>query len=444
MKPATLERVPPNDQIAERAVLGSMLLDRAVASMCLEVVGPDDFYHPANGMVVRAIVDLLNSEVPIDFITVRDRLLQSGDLESVGGETYLATLAESVPSSAHGEHYARIVRNKAIRRGFIHTAGGLINAAYSEDQTTDEFIEQAESQLMAALESRRSSEPVEMKDVLKVLFDSIEAGTVLGDGLSTGYFELDNYVKLGKGNLVILAARPGIGKSAAVLGTVLHNAIREKKRVALFSLEMKSMELSARMLSQESGVPFEIITKGKMMTSDQKDRILSATTRMRETSVKIDHELEHGVQSIRSRCRRMAAQGGLDLVVIDYLQLIQSGRKVESRRVEVDEISRGLKLMANELDVPVVALSQMSRDIEKGEREPRLSDLRESGGLEQDADVVIFLHRPHKDEAEKGGLATEDAYLLIRKNRNGQCGRVKMQWNGACMRLEVPYGGGLL
>lgn len=439
-----MEQVPPHDLDAEKALLGSMLIDRTMAGMCAEIVRPEDFYHPAHGAVARAIQEMLSRDLPIDYITLRDHLSTSGGVDGVGGDEYLATLAESAPSSANGEHYARIVRDKALLRNFVTTCGNLIRDAFAEDRPVDEFVNYAETKIMETMVQRRKDEPLQIRDVLKKLFESIEKGEGVCSGLSTGFFELDEMVKLGKGHLIILAARPSIGKSSAVLGTVLHNAIRDKKRVALFSLEMKSIELAARMLSQESGVPYRTITKGKMLTSDERDRLCEANALLADADILVDHELEHGVQSIRSRCRRMVAQGGLDLVVVDYLQLIESHRRSESRRVEVDDISRGLKKMANELDVPVLALSQMSRDIEKSEREPRLSDLRESGGLEQDADTVIFLHRPHKEEAEQGGLDVEDAYLLVRKNRNGQCGKIKLQWHGPCMRLQVPYGGGMM
>lgn len=432
---STLERVPPHSQEAEMSVLGAMMLERHMAGECLLIVTPDDFYVPAHRQVATCLMELYDGNVPIDLVTMIDRLRQKGWLEQIGGESYLATLAESVPSAANGEHYARIVRDKSLLRHFVTTAGDLIRDAYAEDRPIDEFLDQAEQQIFDATERKSAGQPDAVRDILQETFEEINAAAQGGPtGLATGFIELDELLTgLRKGEMIVLAARPSVGKTTLAMNIAMHIAVVEKQPLAFFSLEMRKTEVAKRMLCAQAKIDMHQVGKG-VLSEDERGRLIKASGELAQTQFFIDDTPGQTIFDIRAKSRRLKAQHDIKLVVIDYMQLMQQPRRAENRQVEVAEISRAIKALARELEVPVMALSQLNRDVEHSDRLPRLSDIRESGAIEQDADVVLLLHRSVVDTAE-GGDATADATIVVAKHRNGRTGKLQLQFQGEYVRF---------
>jgi replicative DNA helicase len=420
-RPATFERVPPQNVDAEQSVLGSMMLSKDAMADVVEVLRGDDFYRPAHETIFETAVKLYNSGDPVDALTVGAELQKSGQISRVGGPEYLHTLLASVPSAASAGYYARLVREQSILRRLVEAGTRIANMGYDADGTeVDDVVDGAQAEIFAVTERRNSEDFLAIGDLLERTLEEVEAasnrdGTMLG--APTGFRELDDLTGgLQGGQMIVIAARPAIGKSTLGLDIARATAIGHNKAAVIFSLEMSREEITKRMLAAESGVKLTKLTKGPMGPNDW-ERLASTAARVAKAPLFVDDSPNMSLMEIRAKCRRLKQQHDLQLVVIDYLQLMSSGRKVESRQQEVSEFSRALKLLAKEINVPVIAISQLNRGPEqRGDKKPMLSDMRESGSIEQDADIVILLHREdaYDYEARPG-----EADFIVAKHRGG-------------------------
>lgn len=432
-----INRIPPQDAEAEQAILGSLLLDKDAIIKIADKVVAEDFYEDRHAVIFRTIMDLYEQRSAIDLLTVSSRLREGDSLDKVGGGSYLATLVNIVPSSAHVLHYANIVRKKGTLRRLISQANDIISMSYNEEMDLESTLDKAEQKLFSVSQQAMKQNFVPLSDILHETFDRIdelhrEKGKLRGVG--TGFTDLDN--KLGglqRSDLIILAARPSMGKTSLALDMVRNVAMSQKKAVGFFSLEMSKDQLVDRLLSAEADVDLWKMRTGKLNDlgpDNDFERIGHALGRLSEAQIFIDDSGALNIMELRTKARRLQAEHNLDLIVVDYLQLMQ-GRSTDNRVQEVSEISRSLKILAKELDVPVLALSQLSRAVEQrgGDKKPQLSDLRESGSIEQDADVVMFIYR---DEmyAGKDSKKPNIAEILIRKHRNGPTGEVELFFDG--------------
>ncbi len=430
-------RIPPQNIEAEQSVLGSLLLDKDGVIKIADILYPDDFYDEKNAIVYRAILHLYDERSPIDLLTVQAKLRDGNSLDTVGGVTYLTTLVNMVPSAAHIVHYAQIVRKKGTLRRLIGQASDIITLGYEEQGDLETMLDQAEQKLFSVSQKYLKQNFVSLGEVLHETFDRLdelhrEKGKLRG--VATGFKDLDS--KLGglqKSDLVILAARPSMGKTSLALDVIRNVAMQEKKSVAIFSLEMSKDQLVDRILAAEADVDLWKMRTGKLNDlgpDNDFERIGHALGRLSEAKIFIDDSGSLNIMELRTKARRLQSEHDLDLIVVDYLQLMQ-GRSTENRVQEVSEISRSLKILAKELNVPVLALSQLSRAVEQrgGDKKPQLSDLRESGSIEQDADVVMFIYR---DEMYTGKESKKPhiAEILIRKHRNGPTGEVELFFDG--------------
>jgi len=432
-----INRIPPQDTQAEQAVLGSLLLDKDAIIKIADTIVPEDFYEDKHAVIYRTILDLYEQRSAIDLLTISSRLREGDSLDKIGGASYLATLVNIVPSSAHVLHYAQIVRKKGTLRRLIGQANDIISLSYNENMDLESMLDKAEQKLFSVSQQYLKQNFVPLSDILHETFDRIdelhrEKGKLRG--VATGFTDLDN--KLGglqKSDLIILAARPSMGKTSLALDIVRNVALGQKKAVGVFSLEMSKDQLVDRLLSAEAEVDLWKMRTGKLNDlgpDNDFERIGHALGRLSEAKIFIDDSGSVNIMELRTKARRLQAEHNLDLIVVDYLQLMQ-GRNTENRVQEVSEISRSLKILAKELNVPVLALSQLSRAVEQrgGDKKPQLSDLRESGSIEQDADVVMFIYR---DEMYTGKESKKPhiADILIRKHRNGPTGEVELFFDG--------------
>ena len=416
---AEFERTPPQDLIAEQSVLGGMLLSKDAIADVVEILRERDFYRPAHELIYDAILDLYSRGEPADAITVSAELTKRGDIARAGGAPYLHTLISSVPTAANANYYAKIVREHAIMRRLVEAGTKIVQLGYSGEGEVDDAVDQAQAEVYAVTERRTSEDYVTLASLLPEALDEIEAISkgVGIEGVKTGFRDLDALTHgLHPGNMIILAARPAVGKSTLGLDIARYASIHEGKTSVIFSLEMSRSEITMRMLSAEARVGLNNIRSGQL--SD--DEWAKLARRMGEISAAplfIDDSPNLSMMEIRAKARRLKQRHDLKLIVIDYLQLMTSGKRVENRQQEVSEFSRHLKLMAKELDVPVIAISQLNRSPEqRSDKKPMLSDLRESGSIEQDADVVILLHREDMyDSQNRSG----EADLIVAKHRNG-------------------------
>ena len=425
----SVERLPPHNLEAEQSVLGSLLIDRDAIIKIAAFVKPDDFYHSANGTIYQAVLDLYNRREPTDFITLSDELERREQIDRVGGIAYLSSLLNAVPTAVHVEYYGRIVERAATLRRLIDAGTEIVSIGYREGIDTEDALDAAERTIFTVSEKRQTKDFQSISEVLDRFFDQIDymqqhRGDVVG--VATDFSDLDQLTGgLQKSDLVILAARPSMGKTAFALGMAYGAAIKHGKTVGIFSLEMSAEQLVQRLLSMETGVDSHRLRLGQIDDGEW-DRISRAFGRLAEANIYIDDSAGAGVMDVRSKSRRLQAEHGLDLVVVDYLQLM-SGRRTDNRVQEISEISRGLKGLARELNVPVVALSQLSRAVEtRADHRPMLSDLRESGSIEQDADIVMFIYREEKyeEESEKKGIAE----IIVAKHRNGPVGSINLRF----------------
>jgi len=418
-------RVPPHSLEAESSILGSILIDKDAIYAVAELLRPDHFYHPGHEKIFAAMLDLYEERAPIDLVTIAERLKKQKVLSKVGGRAYLAKLANQVPTSSHAESYAKIVKDLASKRELIGAASIINQVAFDEGLDANEALDKAERAVFSLSQKYLRGIPISLREALAASFDRLDELQKQGDGLRgvpTGFNDLDNLLAgLQRGNLVILAARPGVGKSAFALNMARHNSVDKKTPVCFFSLEMSKEELVDRLLVRQADIDSWRMKTGKLNDTDF-SKLSDAMGILAEAPLYLDDTPALTILEIRAKARRLQVDADLKLIIVDYLQLVQ-GRHLENRVQEVAEISQGLKSLAKELGVPVLALSQLSRAVEvRGGARPRLADLRESGSIEQDADVVIFLYR--EDEENPETITCE-----VAKHRNGPTGIFKLYFN---------------
>lgn len=433
----SFDRIPPQAPEAEEAVLGAMLLSKGAIGDVSEVLRGGDFYKPANETIFDVILDLYARGEPADMVTVADELSRSGNLQRAGGADYLHTLISSVQTAANATYYARIVREKSLLRGLVSAGTRIAQLGYAEaGGDVDGLLDSAQAEVMAISEKRGGQDYISLSDLSEeVLAELNDIASNKGklSGVPTGFADLDRLTQgFHPGQMVIVAARPGMGKSTIALDFCREAAIRNDITTAIFSLEMSRSEIAMRLLSAETGVWLQKMRSGDMTSQDW----TAVSKRIGEVSsapLFIDDSPNMSMSEIRAKCRRLKQQENLGLVVVDYLQLMSSGKRVESRQQEVSEFSRSLKLLAKELGVPVIAVAQLNRGPEqRADRRPMIADLRESGSLEQDADVVMLLHRPemYDPEDRKG-----EADIIVAKHRNGPTDTIPVVFQGAQARF---------
>ena len=441
----SLHKLPPQNLEAEQAVLGAVLLDNTVLPQAIEALHTDDFHRPGHRRIYEAMLELFQKNDNIDLITLREILERNNQLDEAGGTAYLASLMDLVPSAANIKFHCKIVREKAVLRSLIKVASRIQSMSYEGSHDVEALLDEAESKIFEISERRSSTGFDPINEILKGTFEVIEK---LYDkqeritGVATGFTELDNLTSgLQPSDLVVIAGRPSMGKTSFVLNVAEHVGIEGRIPVAIFSLEMAKEQLAMRMLSSRARVDGNSLRRGFLSQERDFPRLALAAGNFSESSIFIDDSASISVLEIRARARRLKAEHGIGLVIIDYLQLIKGRDRIESRQQEISEISRSLKALAKELNVPVIALSQLSRAVETrgGDRRPLLSDLRESGAIEQDADVVAFIYREEvyrTDEEEGSSDVAGKAEVIVRKQRNGPIGTVSLTFLKEYTRFE--------
>lgn len=436
------DRTPPQDIDAEMSVLGSMMLTTDAIVTVTEEIRGSDFYMPNHEIIFDAIVDLFGQNEPADAITVAGYLQREGTLSRVGGAPYLHTLIASVPTAANAGYYARIVRERAIMRRLVAAGTRIVQLGYAEaGGEVEEIVEQAQSEIYAVSSERTAKDYVAVGSMTHELLEhleDIEKSKGKLQGVPTGFKELDDLTQgLRGGQMIIVAARPAMGKSTLALDFCRSASIKHGITSLVFSLEMSQQEIAMRMLAAESGVFLSKMQAGSMNDTDWK-RVARTMERVSDAPLYIDDSPNMTITEIRAKCRQLKQQHNLGLVVIDYLQLMTSGRQVESRQQEVSAMSRNLKLLAKDIGVPVVAVAQLNRNSEsRNDRKPMMSDLRESGSLEQDADIIMLLHRPdYYDKEDRPG----EGDIIVAKHRNGETAVIRTLFQGHLSRF-VNYSG---
>ncbi|GGL39250.1 replicative DNA helicase [Phycicoccus endophyticus] len=430
------ERVPPQDLHAEQSVLGSMLLDKDAIADCLEEVKAHDFYRPAHEAIFDAVLDLFGRGEPADAITVADELSKRGDLARVGGQAYLHQLIQSVPTAANAGYYAEIVHERAVLRRLVEAGTRIVQMGYAQGEgDIDDIVNRAQAEVYSVAEKRGGEDYHALGELLNETMEEIEAASGRTDeliGVPTGFIELDELTHgLHPGQMVVVAARPAVGKSTLGIDIVRTAAIKHDMAAAVFSLEMSRTEITMRILSAEATIQLQDLRRG-LKNQEQWTKLARIMGKISNAPLFIDDSPNMSLMEIRAKARRLKQQHNLKLVVIDYLQLMTSGKKVESRQQEVAEFSRALKLLAKELEVPVVAISQLNRGPEqRTDKRPQMSDLRESGSIEQDADVVILLHRDRSDPERDG-----EADVIVAKHRNGPTKDLVLAFQGHYSRFN--------
>jgi replicative DNA helicase len=437
-----LHKLPPQHIEAEQCVLGAILLENDALLKALEILKPPNFYRDAHRKIFDAILALFERSEPIDLLTVSEILRRRNQLEDIGGSTYLATLLEAVPTAANIRHHARMVRETAILRGLINAATEVIAECYEHTEDVEELLDRAERMIFEISEQRVNAAFANLKDLLK---DSIRYTEQLYErhelitGLPTGFRDFDQLTAgLQPSDLIIIAARPSMGKTAFALNIARNVGMRmrqPREAVAVFSLEMSKEQLALRMLCSEGRIDSSRLRRGYLDKSEW-GRLVNAANDLSDTPIFIDDSPGLSVLDLRAKSRRLQSEHGLSLIIIDYLQLLRGRGRVESRQQEISEISRSLKALAKELKVPVIALSQLSRAVEqRGDRKPQLADLRESGAIEQDADVIVFIYRDemYDKETKDKGIAK----LIVGKQRNGPTGDIDLAFLREYARFET-------
>ncbi len=435
---ASLERVLPQNLEAEKCVLGAILIDNEAFHHAAEFIDSKDFFRQAHRRIFDKMVDLSERGQAIDFVTLKDELGREGALEDVGGPAYIAALVDGVPRSSNVDHYARIVKSKATLRNLIHSANKIAATAYEAELDPEELLDEAERTIFEIAEDRISEGFISLGTLVRDSFETIEKlhehkGAITG--VPTGFADLDVLTSgLQRGDLIIVAARPSMGKTSLVLNIAATVGVRSDKTVGFFSLEMARDQLFLRLLSAEARVDAQRFRSG-FLTEKDYDRIAESMGRLAEAKIFIDDSPSIGALEMRAKARRLMAEHGLDLLIVDYIQLMQGRGRFENRTQELGAISRSLKILAKELNVPIVVLSQLSRAPEaRSDGRPQLSDLRESGALEQDADVVVLIYREdvYKPTDENDGVAQ----LIVAKQRNGPTDTVKVAFLKEFTRFE--------
>ena len=425
-----LYKLPPQNIEAEQSILGSVLLENHAINAAQEIINPNDFYNEAHRRIFSVIAELADKNEPVDLITLSNALKDRKLLDSVGGTAYLASLVDNVPSAANISNYAKIVKEKAILRGLIGSATEIINSCYETGSDVDQVLDKAEHRIFEISENKIRTSFYPIKNIVRESFKAIEdlfTRKELITGVPTGFHKIDDMTSgLQNSDLIIIAGRPSMGKTAFALNIAQHAALETQTPVAIFSLEMSKEQLAFRMLSSEAKVDSGRIRKGYLGETDW-PKLTTAAGRLSEASLYIDDTPAITVLEMKAKSRRLKAESGLGLIIVDYIQLMRASTYQNSREQEISEISRSLKALAKELKVPVIALSQLNRKVEdRPNRRPQMADLRESGAIEQDADVIAFIYRDEvynksDDNPDKGV-----AEIIIGKQRNGPTGSVKL------------------
>ncbi len=421
-----MEKLPPQNLEAERSVIGSMLMNKNAIINVSGWLLPEHFYDDRYSKIYEVIVDLFQDGIPVDLVTVADKLSKKKILKKVGGRKALTDLTDSVPTASHAEEYGGLVKEAATRRGLISSAIEITRLCYDENLPVADVVDKSENLLFNVAQAGVKTNFIHIKELLKDAYERAERADKDEAylGVSTGFRDLDSLLGgFQKSDLIILAARPSVGKTSLALDMLRHAALVEKKKVGFFSLEMSKTQIVDRLLGMQSGVPFWDMRTGRLK-DDQFVKLADTMGELSEADIFIDDKAGQHINEIRTKARRLALEKGLDIIFVDYLQLMHASR-TESRTLEVTDISQGLKNLAKELNIPVVALSQLSRAIEQRQsRRPQLSDLRESGSIEQDADVVIFVDREEIWDPETENKGT--GQLILSKHRNGPTGVVDL------------------
>ncbi len=443
------DKLPPQNIEAEQSVLGCLMLDKNAIIKVADILGSGDFYRQVHNIIFESMIELYEKGEPIDLLSLTNRLEEHGQLEEIGGPAYLTSLVNTVPTAAHVMHYAKIVHRKKVLRDLIEAAEHIAQLGYREEEDMENILDEAEQRIFRISQKTLAQEFLPVKGALEEAFeriDKLHKGDGALRGVPTGFIELDNILSgLQKSDLVILAARPSLGKTALALDIARNVATKQKVPVGIFSLEMSRHDVVDRLIASEAGIDLWKLRTGRL-SSDGLDndfaRIQQAMASLSESSIFIDDAASPSVLQMRTMGRRLQAEHGLGLVIVDYLQLIQPRTNIESMVQQVTEISRSLKALARELEVPVLALSQLSRAVEgRPDQIPRLSDLRESGSIEQDADVVLFIYR--EDKSKKDSPRPNIADIFIAKHRNGPIGKVELYFNESQVsfkNLEKHFG----
>lgn len=433
-----IQRIPPQNIDAEEAILGAILTNPICFTKIADMIKPQSFYKPANKYIFEAIVELFTKNHAIDIVTVSEKLNESDKLEMIGGRAYINDLALNAITTANIEYYARIVQEKAIKRELINAGSEIVEMAY-DNTTTEETLDNAEKLIFNIAQQKTSSDLVSVKDLVLTSYEQISyryehRGELTG--VPTGFYDFDNMTSgLQKSDLIILAARPSMGKTALALNIAQNVALKAKKTVAIFSLEMSKEQLVQRMLCSEAEVDTQKLKTGNMQSTDW-EKLTTAMNHFADAPLYIDDRPGATVMDVRAKCRRLAMEKKeIGLIVIDYLQLMEASGK-EDRTQQISGISRGLKGLARELNVPVIALSQLSRAVEsRPDKRPMMSDLRESGAIEQDADIIMFIYRDeyyNKEDTENRGKAE----VIVAKHRNGAVGSIDLLFQGAITKFK--------
>jgi len=427
-------KLPPQNIEAEESVLGSLLIDKNAVIKVADLLVPADFYKPAHAKIYEAILGLFEKHQPIDILSVASRLKETNDLKEIGGSSYLTKLIESVPTSSHIEHYAKIVKEKKVLRDLINTSAEITEKAFEPSEDIEDLLDNIEQKIFAISQRSLPQKFSAIKEGLKEAYERIEkmhSGDATYRGVPSGFPQLDNLLSgFQKSDLIVIGARPSLGKTAFVLDIARHAAVNEKKAVGIFSLEMSREQVIDRFISAEARVPLWKLRTGKLNDDVDFELIQSALDSLSEAPIFIDDTPSPNVLQMRSMARRLQAEHGLSLIIVDYLQLIQPRTGSENMVQQITEISRGLKGLARELNIPVIAVSQLSRGVEQREvKLPRLSDLRESGAIEQDSDVVLFIYRKDRDKMNISPEEENIAEIIIAKHRNGPLGTVKLKFD---------------
>jgi replicative DNA helicase len=425
-------RIPPQSLESEQAVLGSIMLRKEAMHEVEDLVHADSFYAEKHKMIFDSMLELSSKNEPIDMLSLSTKLAEKKQLERIGGNQYLAEIVNTVPSSSNVKYYADIVQKKFILRSLIEAADFVAELAFEEgDDHMDDILDAAEKKMFAVVSSPKNQKFVSLKDALPEAYERLEKlheNQGMLRGIPTGFRDLDNMLSgLQKSDLIILAARPSMGKTTLALDMARMSATTHNKSVLIFSLEMSSQQLVDRMLSAESRVNAWNLRTGRLSSDRDFSLLRDSLDRLSKAKIMIDDQAGNSITRMKALSRRIKQEKGLDLIIVDYLQLMTTSKAYDSMVNQVTEISRSLKSLAKELDVPVLALSQLSRAVESRGGKPRLSDLRDSGSIEQDADVVMFIHREDKmkDEADKTNIAE----ILIEKHRNGPVGKVDLYFD---------------
>ncbi len=424
-------RVPPQNLEAEQSVLGAILLDNAALNRAMEILSEDDFYRTGNRVVYRGMVALSERNQPVDQITLTDYLRGTGELDQIGGASYIAEIVQVVPSAANIRYHSNIVRDKSLLRGLVRTATEVAMRGYEGTTGTNELLEFAEREIFRLAQGHLGGAFAPLSSILQEsieIVDRLYSRKERITGVPTGFTDLDNLLAgLQPSDLIIVAGRPSMGKTSLALGMAEYSALKANAVVGIFSMEMSKAQLVLRMISSQAMLDSHAVRTGQLAQSDWV-KLTAAASRLEQAKIFIDDSGNLTVQQMRGKARRLKAEYGLSLLIVDYLQLMEGRGNSESRQQEISDISRALKGLAKELNIPVIALSQLSRAVEnRTDKRPMLADLRESGAIEQDADVVMFIYRDevYNPDSDDKGIAN----ILVRKHRNGPIGEVDLQFH---------------